>query len=807
MASAIKVNFIGDAKNLIGEAQKAEGALGKFGKVALGFGAAAAGAFVGAGVGLFKLGESFDKQFDKIRVGTGATGEALHGLEGSFKNVLKNVPTDFDSAGTAIADLNTRLGLTGKPLEDLAGQFINLSRITKTDVKTNVDNLTRVFGDWGIATDKQAKSLDKVYRASQASGIGLEDLSSSVVQFGAPLRNLGFSFDDSLALLSQFNKTGVNTETVFAGLKAGVGKLAKAGEDVPATFKRVVKEITELGPGSEATAKAIELFGQRAGPDLADAIAGGKFELDGMLAAITGGSDTINGAAKDTESFGEKWQRIKNRVLVGLQPIAAKVFDGLGKLMDKLGPVMDKLGPKFERLAAWLNEKIPAAIAYLQPKFDAVMAWLRGNVPPTIDKVQKVFAALVDWWNQNMPPILKKLREMFSSAFGAVRAIVEKVIVIVTDLWSRFGDTVLNRALGIIDGLKQTFGGLVEILSGIFKLIKAILTGKWGEAWDSIKEIFFGAWHTISGVFDTMQNALALAWGVFTGTLSSVWFATWHAIHTFLADIWDKIKGAVEIGMRVTIGVLTGGMSELALLIYRHWDEILAFFKGVPGKIVDAIGDVGKTLYDVGVTIVTGFLDGVKWYAENVLKVFYIDLPTKVIGWIGDVAKTLYDKGKEILGGLFTGVADWWIVKARWFADLPGMILDKLGDVTAWLYETGKNIIKGLYNGIVDAPFNVGKAIADKVPGGSIIKTGIDFGKGFVPHLAGGGITTGRMLATIGDNPSGREAVIPLDSPQARSMLGGPTVHITVNAVDGRGAAEAVAAALADAQRMGLVPA
>jgi phage-related minor tail protein len=337
-------------------------------------------------VGLFKLGSNFDEQFDKIRVGTGATGDALLGLQGSFNNVLKSVPTSFEDAGSAIADLNTRLGLTGKPLEDLAGQFINLSRITKTDVAANVDNLTRTFGDWGVSTEDQADTLDKLYRASQSSGIGIDELSQSLVTAGAPLRNLGFNIDESAALLAVFNKTGVNTDTVMAGLKAGVGKLAKAGEDVPATFSRIVDEITAMGPGTEATGLAIELFGQRAGPDMADAIAGGKFAIDDMLDAIQNGEDTINGAAADTASFSEKWLLFKNKVLVGLQPLAMKVFDGVGKAMDRLGPVV-------ERVIGWFSDKLPPVVARVRELFEK-------NWP----KIRKAIGDVFDWLVRNVVP-------------------------------------------------------------------------------------------------------------------------------------------------------------------------------------------------------------------------------------------------------------------------------------------------------------------------------------------------------------------------------------------------------------------
>jgi len=56
-----------------------------------------------------------------------------------------------------------------------------------------------------------------------------------------------------------------------------------------------------------------------------------------------------------------------------------------------------------------------------------------------------------------------------------------------------------------------------------------------------------------------------------------------------------------------------------------------------------------------------------------------------------------------------------------------------------------------------------------------------------IPHLAKGGITTGPTLAMIGDNPGGREAVIPLDR---YDLFGSTTViNLTVNAPVGANSA------------------
>ena len=68
------------------------------------------------------------------------------------------------------------------------------------------------------------------------------------------------------------------------------------------------------------------------------------------------------------------------------------------------------------------------------------------------------------------------------------------------------------------------------------------------------------------------------------------------------------------------------------------------------------------------------------------------------------------------------------------------------------------NAVKGLLNGAID-----------KINSALEFKISLPLGKSVtinppnIPHLAQGGITSGPTLAVVGDNPGGREAVIPLD--------------------------------------------
>ncbi|MDZ4346867.1 MAG: phage tail tape measure protein, partial [Candidatus Binatia bacterium] len=231
------------------------GILGKINWAVVGAGAAAAGVAIGAV--LMKIGSDFDNAMDTIRVGTGATGKALDALGDDFKEVFKSVPVDADQASKAIADLNTRLGLTGKPLQEFAKQMLNLSRITDQDIGGMTETVTRVFGDWSIATEDQSKALDTLFKVSQATGIGINELGQKIVQYGAPLRQFNFSFQDAAVIMGKWNKEGVNSELILGSLRIALGNFARDGIDARKGLEGVVAKIQELGPSAEATALAM----------------------------------------------------------------------------------------------------------------------------------------------------------------------------------------------------------------------------------------------------------------------------------------------------------------------------------------------------------------------------------------------------------------------------------------------------------------------------------------------------------------------------------------------------------------------
>ena len=147
------VNLAGSIDPSLGKAiEQAQKKISGLNVKALAVGAAVGGiavatgkAVVEAGKYMKDLGASFDDAADAIRIGTGATGDALDGLLDDFDAVYKSVPTTMEDASKAIADYNTRLGLTGPQLQEMGYSFETASALMGQLDKAGV-NTDEVLG-------------------------------------------------------------------------------------------------------------------------------------------------------------------------------------------------------------------------------------------------------------------------------------------------------------------------------------------------------------------------------------------------------------------------------------------------------------------------------------------------------------------------------------------------------------------------------------------------------------------------------------------------------------------------------------
>lgn len=615
----LRIKMLGDAAGLHKTLNSTQGKLGKFGSVAKTAALGVAGAFAGAAVGIgkfaFDSAKSIDVAMDTIRVGTGATGEALDDLGASFKTVFKGVPASAEDVGTAIADLNTLTGATGDHLETLAKKSTLLAKITGEDLGGQIESVSRVFGDWGVAAQDQAGAMDYLFKVSQTTGIGVSKLSQTVVQFGAPLRQMGFSFEESSALMGKFHKEGVNLETVMSGMRIGLANFAKAGEAPAEALQRATEAIKGAGDQAEANKLAIEIFGQRAGPDMAAAIREGRFELSDLLATLDGSEETIDGAAEATYSFGEKWAMVKNKLAVALEPLGTFIMDVLGRLAD------------------WVSNYMPAIIGFFEGLGDKVRdsGLSLGDLGSALNMLNPIMGIFKDMWPQ-LQPLLRAVADLLIE-------LAAQVVPILAEAWNMFMEIVAPILQAFLDMVMEVFPTILETIRVVMNAVLPIVQGVLGAIRSFWDEHGAAIMSVVKRVFGVIQSVIETVMGVIQGVIKTVtpiisgdWSAAWEGIKQIFSSIWDGMRGI--------------------------WDNAAGWLRAIPGKILGFFAGAGRWLYDIGKAIIQGLWDGLKAVFGKVGGWF------KSIGgwfksWKGPIEKDrklLIPEGQAVMQGLAKGL-------------------------------------------------------------------------------------------------------------------------------------------------------
>lgn len=438
----------------------------------------------------------FDEASATIRVGTGATGEALAGLQEDFTAVFRVLPNTAAEVGTAIADLNTRLGLTGEPLRALASQTLNLARITGEQVQPLIQSTSRVMGDWGVSNAKTADTMDYLFKVSQTTGIGVTQLSGRLVQFGAPLRQMGFSFEEAAVMMGKFEKEGVNTELVLGSMRQALTNFSREGvTDTKGALLDLMEKIKSVGSAGEATAIAMKYFGAEAGPDMAAAIREGRFEFAQLLEVVGASGETINKSADDAQTLTDRLKQLRNEataaaapvgevlvgaledaVRLGLRPMLEEMGNlargfaelppaiqattvALGALATSAGPVLFVFGQMAQGIASIIALKAPIVAVLKAVALPVVgltaallalkVAWdnLSNGTAAAIDNVQRAKQGLMGAQGTNV---------LFAAGLEDIATTAKHAGEAVGDAAQK-AKTSLGGSTGAVDRLKQAF--------------------------------------------------------------------------------------------------------------------------------------------------------------------------------------------------------------------------------------------------------------------------------------------------------------------------------------------------------------
>lgn len=568
------------------------------------------------------VGLDIDDALDAIRVGTGATGDTLAQLEDDFRNVAKSTTAGFGDIGDVIADLNTRLGLTGEPLRVLAEQLLDLQQITGEAASTEA--VADLFKTFGVAAEQQSQVLDQIFRASQASGVSFNNLTQSVGQNAARFKELGIPLSEAVALIASVEKAGLSADSVLTGLQRGILKSVGGSDDIVKAQTELTKAQNDQQVASQklaaATAKLNEV---RADPKatqsqiLAAEATVTQFEnaVDESINKVAGLQAVIDKAAKlpagtNAGQFLQSTVAEIERLIaagdrVGATEIAKETF---GRGFLEVLAAIESGAFNTDAFVAEIQQGTDSitGLADETADFPEKFAQLKNSIGLALEPLAQTIIPAITAAVTNFIPVVERV----SVAFASLSPGVQQAIVVVAGLAAALGPTLL------------IFGKMIAVIGQIGTALKAVtallVANPWVllaaaavaaviliiQNWDKVAAFFSAIWEIIAGGAAALWDGLA---GGATAAFEAIKEAVLAGVETIRAvfdgikdlgkNIWEGLKAGttaaftfVQTKVTETINKIRDVFSKAANLGKSIWDGLK---NGAQGAIT-AVGNVAK---------------------------------------------------------------------------------------------------------------------------------------------------------------------------------------------------------------------
>ena len=479
-----------------------------------------------------------DEGYDTIVTKTGATGEALDGLQQSMRNVFGSIPTEAATAGIAVGEVNTRFGATGEELENLSRLFIEFAEINGTDVNNSIDAVDAVMKKFNVDSSHTGEVLGLMTKAGQDTGISMDTLENSLNTNGATLKEMGLDLTGSINLLAQFESSGVDATTALAGLKKAQQNATANGKNLSDELGNTIQNIKDAKDQTTALQTATELFGKKGAAEITQAIREGRFSVEDLTASLGDYATTVEDTFNATLDPPDKAKVALNNLKIAGSELGET-------MMGTVAPIIDQIVEKVKEFSAWfqsLDEEHKQLILVIGLVVAAIGPALivLGKVVSGIGSIITVSGQLVGFITGTVVPgITSTLSGLFTFLaanpvvliIGIITAAIVALVALIAAKgdeiqallqavdnflqgvfavdWTTVFGPVLGEALNVFfANVKNIWDSVKQVLDGIIDFIRGVFTGDWERAWTGVKEIFGGIFDGLAAVAKVPLNAI-----------------------------------------------------------------------------------------------------------------------------------------------------------------------------------------------------------------------------------------------------------------------------------------------------------
>lgn len=336
-----------------------------------------------------------DEGLDAIRIGTGKTGKELEELNQIFGDIARTTPASLDEVAKAVADWNTRLGLSGTLLKEVAQMSVNLATMLKEDLGNVIEKTSQAINKWHVSISETPELLNHLFKVAQSTGIAISDLGDSLARNENVFSAFGMSVYEAASFIGLMHKNGIDTSRMLFTLRSLIGESEKNAEELAKAMKILTDETVDATTKQKVMEKILSNVSTTARVEFADALKLIANNLKPFNADLAKSSENINDVRKETWDFTESLITLRNQLILAVEPLGkdlAKAIEDLTPALQDAVKTMAGIIQKFAEMPPEVQKTIIVIGTFLALLGPALLAV--SQLIPLIVGLGKAFAAL-----------------------------------------------------------------------------------------------------------------------------------------------------------------------------------------------------------------------------------------------------------------------------------------------------------------------------------------------------------------------------------------------------------------------------
>lgn len=582
------------------------------------------------------------------------------GISGTLQEIANKIKSSMGpESQKVILDLGTALKTLPKNVQDLGQKLLDGS-ITQA-------GYNKAAKEFDPIAAHQAASFATLAAGTHVIG-GAQMTGAQVMQsYGQALNK---ATGDATGLNVALMLTGENADVTNNAVKTVAGATVEAGNhvrgwaDIQGTFNQKVSEAKD-GLGAMAIAVGMKLLppvsalvgwltdavhwlgdNKVAADALAITIgvllAGGLVGVIGKL-AVFGGSLVMNLITPVASAIGF----LRDFAMVAEGTAGGAVASFIGRVGSGAVTAVRSFGAALvEGAVAMGRMGVAAAVTTAQVVAQGV-AWIAQKIAVAASAIAEGVLTAAQW--------LLNIA-MDANPVGLVILAIAALIAIIILLVKNW-DT-------ISAWLKSVWNAFIGWAKGVWDSFAQFWVDLWNTVWKWCTDRITDVNNFVRNVFNTVINWIVQRWTDFIQFWVDLWNQIWKWCSDRLTDIRNWVQNRINdvIGFIHRLAEVPGQVSDwfgrMRDAVVDRFNDAVAFVRGIPGRILSALGDLGGLLLGAGHAIINGFLNGLK-SAWNSVTSFV----SGIGGWIADHKGPIdYDRqllvphGNAIMDGLHEGL-------------------------------------------------------------------------------------------------------------------------------------------------------